>query len=189
MCRVAEETQTWGTGFWTQWGKERVGWERTALKHIHYHMWNSQWEFDVQCRELKPRALWQPRGMGWGGRQEGSSRGQDIGIPMADSCWCMTKPSQYCNYPPIKNELKKKKKRLLSPWILQSKNSGRMTCLSSQSLGPHLGKLISGCARIPWELLQSRVWHVGHDELKAGLSWGCHQRPYTRYLVMAWTSS
>ena len=25
--------------FWTQWGKERLGWiERVALKHVHYHM-------------------------------------------------------------------------------------------------------------------------------------------------------
>ena len=43
---------------------------------------DSQWDFAVWLRELT-RALWQPRGVGWGGRevQEGG--------PMADPCWCM----------------------------------------------------------------------------------------------------
>ena len=38
MCTAAKETQTYRTDTWTQW-EERVGsFERTALKHIHYHM-------------------------------------------------------------------------------------------------------------------------------------------------------
>ena len=31
-------------------------------------------------------ALYQPRGVGWGGRWEGGQKGGDICIPMADSC-------------------------------------------------------------------------------------------------------
>ena len=30
--------------------------------------------------------LWQSRSLGWGGRWEGG----DMGVPMADSCWCLT---------------------------------------------------------------------------------------------------
>ena len=35
--------------FWTLWEKGRVGWfERTALKHVYYHMWN-RLPVQVQC--------------------------------------------------------------------------------------------------------------------------------------------
>ena len=30
--------------------------------------------------------LWQSRSLGWGGRWEGG----DMGVPMADYCWCLT---------------------------------------------------------------------------------------------------
>ena len=58
-------------GFCGMWQKARVGWfERTALKHVYYHMSNRS---PVQCfdawnRALKASALGQPIGMGWGGR-------------------------------------------------------------------------------------------------------------------------
>ena len=46
---TAKETQIQITDFWTQWEKVRVGWfERTALKHVYYHMWN-RWPVQVQC--------------------------------------------------------------------------------------------------------------------------------------------
>ena len=39
-------------------------------------------------------ALWQSRGVGGGERwrkvQEGGDKGGDMGVPMADSCWCLT---------------------------------------------------------------------------------------------------
>ena len=35
---------------------------------------DSQWEFAVGHRRLQHSALWQPRGVGWGGRWEGGSR-------------------------------------------------------------------------------------------------------------------
>ena len=48
---------------------------------------DSQWEFAVCLRELKlvPYDR-QPRGVGWGGRWKGGSKGGHLCIPMADSC-------------------------------------------------------------------------------------------------------
>ena len=40
---------------------------------------------------LKAGALGRPRGMGWGGRQEGGSGWGTHGEHMADSCQCMAK--------------------------------------------------------------------------------------------------
>ena len=37
----------------------------------------------------QPGALWQSRGVGWGGGGSEVQNGADICIPMADSCWCM----------------------------------------------------------------------------------------------------
>ena len=38
------------------------------------------------AQETQTGALYQPRGVGWGGRWEGVSKGRVIGISMADSC-------------------------------------------------------------------------------------------------------
>ena len=57
---------------------------------------DSQWEFAVWCRELKPGlANNLDRWDGEGGRREVHEGGY-VGIPMADSCQCMAKPLQYC---------------------------------------------------------------------------------------------
>ena len=45
----------------------------------------SQWQF-AAAQEAQTGALYQPRGVGWGGRWEGGSTGWDICILMADSC-------------------------------------------------------------------------------------------------------
>ena len=42
------------------------------------------------AQETQTGALYQPRGVGWGGRWEWGSKGGDICIPMADSCWGLT---------------------------------------------------------------------------------------------------
>ena len=47
---------------------------------------DNQWEFAVWLRKLKTGALYQPRGVRWGGRWKGVSKRRDICIPMADSC-------------------------------------------------------------------------------------------------------
>ena len=39
----------------------------------------------IPTQGAQTRALWQLRGVGWGGTWEGGS----ICIPVADSCWCM----------------------------------------------------------------------------------------------------
>ena len=36
-------------------------------------------------QETQTGALYRPRGVGWGGRWEGGSKGRDVCIPMADS--------------------------------------------------------------------------------------------------------
>ena len=45
---------------------------------------------------------------GWDGMRGGKEvqEGGDIGTPMTDSCRCMAE-TQYCNYPSIKNIIKK----------------------------------------------------------------------------------
>ena len=42
----------------------------------------------IQCmpQGIQTGALYQPRGVGGGGKWEGGSRGRGICIPMADSC-------------------------------------------------------------------------------------------------------
>jgi len=41
VCEPAKDTQMYRTVFWTLWERARVGWfERMALKHVYYHMWN-----------------------------------------------------------------------------------------------------------------------------------------------------
>jgi len=52
---------------------------------------DGQWEFAVWLRELKQGLC--DRLLGWAGG-EGDGRevweGGEMGVPMADSCWCMT---------------------------------------------------------------------------------------------------
>ena len=68
---------------------------RDEKKQQHWNIYiaickiDSQWKSAVRCRQLRPGALWQPRGLGWGGRSEGGSRVGDICIIMTDSCGYM----------------------------------------------------------------------------------------------------
>ena len=49
---------------------------------------DSKWEFLVWLRNLK-QGLYQPRGVGWGGKWEEGLKGCDICIPMAYVyLWC-----------------------------------------------------------------------------------------------------
>ena len=47
---------------------------------------DSQREFCYVAQETQTGALYQPRGMGWGGDEREVQKGEDICIPMADSC-------------------------------------------------------------------------------------------------------
>ena len=82
------------TVFWTLWEKARVGCsERIALKQIYYQGLNrSPAQVGCMRQVLRAGALGRPRGMGWGGRQEGGSGwGTHVSKSMADSCQCMAK--------------------------------------------------------------------------------------------------
>ena len=75
FVKIPKETQIQRTDFWTLWEKVRVGWfERIALKHVYYHMWNES-PVQVRCmvQDARAGALGWPRGIGWGGRWEGGS--------------------------------------------------------------------------------------------------------------------
>ena len=84
--------QTFGLCF----EKARVGWfERIALKHLYYHIWN-RWPVQVWCMKQGTQS--------WGtgttqrdgiGREVGAGfRMGDTCTPMADSCQCMAKPTK-----------------------------------------------------------------------------------------------
>ena len=49
---------------------ERVTWKL----NVTIYKIGSQWEFAVWLRKLKQRAVYQPRGVGWGGIWEGGSK-------------------------------------------------------------------------------------------------------------------
>ena len=46
------------------------------LKNVYYFLIDSQWEFAVWLSKLEQEPLYQPRGVGWGGRWEGGSKGR-----------------------------------------------------------------------------------------------------------------
>ena len=50
--------------------------KRIEIYTLPYVKLNNQWRFAVWSRELKSGVLWQPRGVEWGGRWEGASRGR-----------------------------------------------------------------------------------------------------------------
>ena len=70
------------------------GWGWDDLGEWHWNMYNITCEMNHQS---SAGALGWPRGMVRGGRWErGSGWGTREHEPMADSCWCMAKPIQYC---------------------------------------------------------------------------------------------
>ena len=57
-------------------GEGGTNWKSSMETYtLPYVKLDSQWEFVVWCRELKPGALWQTKGVGWSGRWEGGLRG------------------------------------------------------------------------------------------------------------------
>ena len=101
------------------------GWE--DLGEWHWNMYNIIYEMNRQSKFnawywlLRAGALGWPREMVWGGRREGGFRMGNTCTPLADACWCMAKPIQYCK---VKNNNKKKRKKnyhsyepLVSHWV------------------------------------------------------------------------
>ena len=80
------------------WEKMRVGYfERTALKHVYYHMWNRS-PVQVRCMRQGPQGQCTEMTLrdGMGREVGGRVRMGSTCTPMADSCQCMAKPLQYC---------------------------------------------------------------------------------------------
>ena len=75
-------------------GEEEGEGERYGESNIEIHntmcKTGSQWEFAIWLRELK-QGLCDDLA-GWDGEGNGREvrEGRDMGVPMADSCWCMT---------------------------------------------------------------------------------------------------
>ena len=85
--------QMYRTVFWTLWEKARVGWfERIALKHVYYYMWNG---FPVQVWCMRQGTQGWFTGMtlrdGMGRKVGRRFRVGKTCTPMADSCQCMAK--------------------------------------------------------------------------------------------------
>ena len=79
--------------------KGGMDWETSIETYLlPYVKLDNWWEFAVWCKKLKLGALWQPRGVGWGGRGVGreAQQGGSIHITLANSCWYMAEPAQYC---------------------------------------------------------------------------------------------
>ena len=122
ICKTEKVTQMYRTDFWAPWEKARVGWsERTASKHVYYQVWNRS-PVQVGCMRqvLGPGALGRPRGMGWGGRREGSSGWGTHVNPWLIHVNVWQKPLQYCKVISLQlikiigKKLKKKESNMLA---------------------------------------------------------------------------
>ena len=119
ICKI----QIIKTDFWTLWEKVRVGWfERIALKHVYYHMWNRS-PVQVQCMKKGTQSQCTGTNLSDGiGREAGVGfRMGDTCTPMADCVNEWQKPPQYCKVASF--QLKLKKKRILE-WVAISISRG-----------------------------------------------------------------
>ena len=68
----------------------------------------------------------QPRGVRWGGRWEGDSRGRGVSTPMADSCWCLKEITKSCKaiILKLKNKINFKKYNV----VVKKKKNGQRSC-------------------------------------------------------------
>ena len=90
---------------------------------------NRQSRFNAGYRKLGAGALGWSRGMVWGGKWEGGFRIGNTCTPMADACWCMAKPIQYC-------KVKKKKKIFFQRLKFKKKKRERnFLCLETINIG------------------------------------------------------
>ena len=70
-----------------QLGKEKVRRIGRAARSTDFTACNMDDQGDLlHHRELTPRALRQPRAVGWVGAGKGGSRGGDVCVPVGDSC-------------------------------------------------------------------------------------------------------
>ena len=108
------------------WEKARVGcFERTELKYVYY-LGGNRSPAQVGCMRqvFGPGALGRPRGMGWGGRQEGGSGWGTHVNPWLIHVSVWQKPLQYCkviSLQLIKINEKKMLSRLVITFLPRSK--------------------------------------------------------------------
>ena len=132
-----KKTQMYRMDFWTLWEKARVGCsERIALKHVCYQVWNrSPAQVGCMRQVLGAGALGRPRGMGWGGRQEGGSGWGTHVNPWLIHVNVWQKPLQYCKVTSLQLiKINGKKKTRTSPFCspvykppFPGRHSGYMT--------------------------------------------------------------
>ena len=79
--RHREYLWTWGEG-----GEGEMCGKSNTETSITIRKIDSQRESAVWLRKVKQGALYQPRGVGWGGRWGEVQKGGDICVPVADSC-------------------------------------------------------------------------------------------------------
>ena len=113
----------------------RVGrFERIALKHVYYHMWNRS-PVQVWCNKqgTQSRCTGTTQRDGMGRELGGEFRMGDTCILMADSRCCVAEPNAILqsNYPPIKNL---KRKNTIS--IIQSHSFKYHLCAENPPLAP-----------------------------------------------------
>ena len=106
---------------------------------------DNQWKLDVWCRELKSGALWHPRGVRWGGR-EVHERG-DIYVAMAESCWHIETPTQYCKATILQLKIILKNESSFGVW---QPSLGTCFCVIGQMINSSLCTFISSSGKWKW---------------------------------------
>ena len=82
--RNRHRKQTYGQG--ERGGEGEMYGKRNTETYIIIHILDSQREFAVCLRKPKSGALYQPRGVGWGGRWEGASKGRGCMYTSINPC-------------------------------------------------------------------------------------------------------
>ena len=93
IWETAKQTQMYRTVLWTLWEKAGVGWfEKIALKHVYYHMWNRS-PVQVWCMRQGAQGWCTGMTQRDGIRREvwGAFRMGNTCASLADLCWCLAK--------------------------------------------------------------------------------------------------
>ena len=145
---------------------ERVGWmERVARQCAHRHMRNRS-PAGICClaQGAQTRAGDNPKG----GREV--PEGEDICIPMADSCWGMQKPIQYCKAIILKLK-----------WMNLKNDAGSWVLFLTYRIWILVGGVQTAALMISQVILMYiRVW----EALLLTLAIQCG--PWTRHLRITW---
>ena len=97
------DLETWGKG---KRGQGEMDGKSNMETYNSICKIGNQWEFALSLRELKEGLCNNLEGWDGEGEWTGVWEGGDMGIPMADSCWCLTEHNKIpeSNYPSCKNK-------------------------------------------------------------------------------------